>query len=171
MGGDGWSLVGCGLGKELEEIGGLWRGLPLEKEDGFLQKEGGGEFGLSRSLSGSFSAGKKVEEEWDGCRFYQRLEWVVDFKFHRAGKLLLRAVTGEATHVLMPPKRRMGKLREGVRAEGSVADLMEEEKIEFKNRGEGCCRWSSRERKKTEGRRRRKGRKGRRRIWAGDGLG
>ena len=39
MGGGGWSLIGCDLGTELEEIGGLWRGLLLEKEDGFCRRK------------------------------------------------------------------------------------------------------------------------------------
>ena len=85
----------------------------------------------------------------------------------QAQRLQLMATTGEATLALMPSKRKMGKLREGVRGEGAVAEVMEGENLDFKTRGESCCSRGSRE-KNTEGRRRRKKRsKGRRRKAAG----
>ena len=80
---------------------------------------GGREILGSHALSG-FSQLAKGGGGRGGTWFYQRLEWVVDSNSTERGKIGAEGCDRQGDARLMPPKRRMGKLREGVRVEGSV---------------------------------------------------
>ena len=95
--------------------------LARRRKLGFSEEEGGRNSGRSHAHSLILSTGKGGEGRGGGC-FYQEAGATGGFKFHRRrGRLQLRGVTDEATRELMLLQKiwpRMGRLREGVRAEG-----------------------------------------------------
>ena len=118
---------GGSFGEGIAEVlgGGDGSGFWEKKTRIFRGKRRGNCWLFSRSLWFR-SAGQRWWRNAEGAGFIRGWNgWWIRIP-QSGGRLVLRGDWRCDTR-LMPPKRRMGKLREGVRAEGSVADLMEGE--------------------------------------------